>query len=104
MIIITRDWKTYYLSIYEQSHNNNNNNNNKEYQLLLVRLEGVLNAWEKDWRNWQSEEESRPHRTLHKYDRLKYSGESWKSEETCCHSDSSISWPEKLSRSKMITI
>ena len=38
---------------------------------------------------WKSEEELRPSRILHCCNLPEYSEESWRPEETCCHSDSS---------------
>ena len=38
---------------------------------------------------WKIKEESKPSRLPHCYDRLGYSEESWRHEETCCHLDSS---------------
>ena len=52
----------------------------------MVFLEQSLMAWKRDWQNWKSEE--LPSRPQHCWDQLKYSEESWRSEETCSHSDS----------------
>ena len=62
------------------------------YQLVESALGTVCKGFEKDFcRNWKSEEESKPSRSLHCCNRREYSGESWRPEETCCHSDSSKS-------------
>ena len=45
--------------------------------------------WEKVWKIRKSEGESRPSRILHCCNRLEYSEEFWRPEETCCHSASS---------------
>ena len=41
------------------------------------------------WKVWKSEEGLIPFRTLHCCNLPEYSEESWRPEETCCHSDSS---------------
>ena len=43
----------------------------------------------RDWSNWKSVGEARPSRLRHCWDWLEYWEESWKPEETCCHSESS---------------
>ena len=45
--------------------------------------------WFRDWRTWKWEEEWRPSKLQHYWDRLEYWEESWRLEESCCHSNSS---------------
>ena len=42
---------------------------------------------EKDSRNWRLGKESIPSRPQNRYDQIEYWEESWRPEETCCHSD-----------------
>ena len=49
----------------------------------------VAKGLEKYWRDWKSEEKSRWYR-LQPLDRLEYWEESWRLEETCHHSNSSV--------------
>ena len=48
---------------------------------------------EKKWRDWKSEEKSRPSRP--QYNWLEYLEESWMPGDICCHSDSSERLPAK---------
>ena len=41
----------------------------------------------KEEKNWRLEEGSRPSRPQHCWNQLEYWEESWRSKETCCHSD-----------------
>ena len=53
---------------------------------IIVGVFGMIpKGLKKKWRNLKSEEESRPSRLQHCWDRPAYSEESWKSEKTCCH-------------------
>ena len=46
-----------------------------------------LKSWKRDLEKWRLEEEWRPSRPQHSGGWLEYFGESWRAEETCCHSD-----------------
>ena len=43
----------------------------------------------RNWGTWKLSDEWRPSKLLHYWERLEYWGESWRLEETCCHSNSS---------------
>ena len=55
----------------------------------LVHLERSQESFRRNWRNYESVEESKPTRLEHCWNRPEYWEESWRPEETCCHSDSS---------------
>ena len=57
------------------------------YQSWLVLL--VLTDYWRDWRTWKLADERRPSKLLHYRERPEYWEESWRLEETCCHSSSS---------------
>ena len=57
---------------------------------VMARFEPFPKGWKKkDWRDWKSEEEFRPSRPQHFYDRPEYREEPLRSEKTCSDSDSS---------------
>ena len=64
-------------------------------QIVVGVLGMVSIILEKDWRNWKLEEESRLYRPQHCSNRFEYVKESWKAEQTCCHSESSKRQPVK---------
>ena len=58
------------------------------YQLYLVHLERYPKVWKEEWKSWKSEEKSRPSRLQRCCDWLEYSEKSFRSKESCSHSDS----------------
>ena len=56
---------------------------------------GLWRPRKNDWKNWKSEEESRPSRPQHFKDLLEYWEESWRPEKMCWHLDSSERLPAK---------
>ena len=56
---------------------------------------------EGDWRNWYSDEESRPSRRQHCWARPEYSKGSWRREETCSHSNSNARSPNNAGIKKL---
>ena len=90
---------------------NNNNNNNMRVTVIPIVIGAfgiVLKGLEKR-KKWKLEEESRPSKLQHCWDRPEYWEEPWGFEETCCHSapsgrPSANRWCEKLVRSYIITL
>ena len=73
-----------------------------------VRLERYPNVSIGNWRNWKSNKELKPSRTLYCRDQSEYREEFWRCEEICCYSGScerppvNIDEKKKLTRSKII--
>ena len=53
----------------------------------MVCLEQLPGAGRRNWKTGKWAEESKPFRLQHCWHRLEYWEESWRPEETCCHSD-----------------
>ena len=59
------------------------------YQLWLVLLAQKVKDYLRDWMTWNSADEWKPSKLQHYWERREYWKESWRLEETCCHSNSS---------------
>ena len=61
----------------------------QQCQLYFLCLELSPKAWRKDWMKWKLKEKSRLSRLQYCWDKPEYWEESWRPEETSCHSGSS---------------